>query len=170
MKRGFTLIELVIVIAMLGLFAVAVLAVLNPLGQIQKANDARRKTDLEQVQRALEVYYQDNGSYPSNSSNYRIQVVVAGKTTELPWGSAFLTYMNKLPADPNASHTYVYYSPASSNGQTYYLYASLDRGSKDPQACNSGSACTTLGVGSFPSATACGGTCNFGVSSSNVTP
>lgn len=51
---GFTLVELLIVIAIIGLLASGLMMILNPVAQIQKANDARRKSDLGQVQKALE--------------------------------------------------------------------------------------------------------------------
>lgn len=164
---GFTLIELIVVLGLIGILATAVLAALNPIAQIQKANDAHRKADLETIQHALELYYQDAGRYPTSSPSFQI---VDGATTML-WGNPWQPYTAKLPKDPSVTNTYVYYSPTTSNGQSYYLYASLERGATDPQACNKGSACATIGsAAGFPSANSCGGTCNYGVSSSNVTP
>jgi len=166
-RKGFTLIEMIVVIAVLGILAVVALASINPFAQLQKSNDAKRKTDLESLQHALEIYYQDNNKYPVSSANFQI---MSGSTT-VTWGSAWQPYMATLPKDPILANTYVYYSPPSSNGQTYYLYANLQRGMYDPQACNKGNACTTIGsAAGFPAVTACGGTCNYGVSSSNVAP
>jgi len=160
MRKGFTLIELLVVIGILGILAAALLATINPIAQLQKSNDAHRKTDLESLQRALELYYQDTGSYPPSSSNY-----IAPGGTAITWGTSWQPYINKLPKDPISTDTYVYYS----TGQAYYLYANLQR-TNDPQACNSGGACKNLGAGGFPITTACGGTCNYGVSSPNVSP
>lgn len=168
-SKGFTLIELLVVIAILGIVAAVLLTDINPVAQLQKSSDAHRKTDLESLQRALELYYQDNGSYPVSTNNL---ITING--TQLNWGSAWNSaaagqpYMNSLPKDPSSpTYKYVYYSPAG--GQSYYLYAHLQR-TNDPQACNSGNACTTLGGAGFPAANACGATCNYGVSSPNVTP
>jgi general secretion pathway protein G len=156
--RGFTLIELLIVIGLLAVLAGAILAIFNPFGQIQKSQDAKRKNDLAQVQRALELYYQDNGRYPVSTASYQI--------TGAAWGASWGSYMAKLPADPTASKRYVYYSPVASSGQSYFLYANLDRGTTDPQACSGGTDCPNV-----PAAKQCGGVfCNFGLSSSNVTP
>lgn len=159
---GFTLIELIIVIAIVALIATASMAVLNPFSQFQKARDARIKSDLAQIQKALESFYQDNGSYPLSTASYNI---LSGVTT-ITWGSSWQPYMNSLPKDPTSGHTYIYYS---SNGQSYYIYANLGRGAADPNSCNSGNACTSLS-GNGISPVACGGTCNFGVSSPNVSP
>ncbi len=153
-------------VGILSILAAGALVAINPLAQFQKANDSRRKADLSQVQKALEAYYQDNGKYPLSSTGtplYRI-TVPPGSTT-IDWGQSWQPYMNLLPKDPTASKNYVYYS----TGQSYYLYASLDRGGSDPQACNSGNACSSLSANGIAS-TACGGTCNYGVTTPNVTP
>lgn len=154
-KSGFTLIELVVVIAIVSTLAVTALALLNPFAQFQKANDARRKSDLSQIQKALESYYQDKGVYPISASS-PFQLPVA-------WGLSWQPYMNVLPKDPLSSQHYVY---SSSGGQYYYLYASLERGNKDSQVCNSnGSICANV-----PAGASCGGTCNYGVSSPDKNP
>lgn len=162
MKNGFTLIELVIVAAIIGILATAIIAVLDPFNQFQKASDAKRKSDLSQVQKALETYYQDKGRYPANTSDYKIQDASLGI---INWGSNWGAYMNVVPQDPSSGHAYVYYS----NGQSYYIYANLSRGGKDPQACNGGGACSSLSVNGIPSSS-CGAVCNFGVSSPDVSP
>jgi type II secretion system protein G len=164
---GFTLVEIIVVVSLLGIIAATILVGLNPIAQLQKSNDAHRKSDLESLQRALELYYQDNGNYPTSSANFQIM----NGATSLSWGNSWQPYMTILPKDPTITNSYVYYSPPSSNGQTYYLYANLQRGANDPQTCNNGDACTSIGSGAgFPTANACGGTCNYGVSSTNVSP
>lgn len=138
--------------------------ILNPLAQIQKAQDARRKGDLSQIQKALETYYNDVGKYPLNvfSSDYRIKGLDGNPVS---WGGSWAPYMSKLPADPSSSKNYVYVS----SGQTYYIYASLDRGGSDPQACfSNGNACSSAVTNNV--STACGGNCNYGVSSPNASP
>ena len=167
MKRGFTLIELLVVIAIIGILASGVLVYIDPLAQLQKAEDARRKSDLSQIQIALEQSYKDNnGKYPSNPdvNDYRI-LGLDGAVAD--WGSSWLPYMNVLPKDPKLTKKYLYVS--GNNGQSYRLYASLERGGSDPQACKSnGAACQGV-----PREVTCGSKtdmCSYGVSSSNVTP
>ncbi len=61
-KRGFTLIEILVVIAIIGILSSVVLASLAT--SRAKARDARRIADLEEVKKALELYYDSNGAYP----------------------------------------------------------------------------------------------------------
>ena len=159
--KGFTLIELILVAGIFGIFAVGIMAVANPSQQVLKANDGRRKADLTQIQRGLEGYYQDNGRYPQATSNKISTPAV------IEWGASWQPYMNVLPKDPHSPRTYVYY--VSSDGQSYLLYASLERGTVDPQACNGGAACTSLSTYGI-AATACGGTCNYAVASADINP
>jgi prepilin-type N-terminal cleavage/methylation domain-containing protein len=168
-NQGFTLVELLLVVGILGILSMAVLLTLNPFTQIQKGNDAKRKADLSQIQKALEVYYQDYGAYPDQLSYKLDPITTPGPPpikTQKNWGSSWQPYMNVLPSDPVPTKHYVYYT---SNGQFYYLYASLDRGTKDPQAC-SGSQGQCSGAGLSNMTTLCGGVCNFGVSSPDKTP
>jgi general secretion pathway protein G len=57
MKKGFTLIELLVVIAIIGMLSA--LLVPNFMGARERARDAQRKSDLKQIQKALEMYRQD---------------------------------------------------------------------------------------------------------------
>lgn len=164
-NKGFTFIELLIVIGLIAVLTGAVLIIFNPLAQIQKGQDTKRKADVEQIQNALEFYYQDTGRYPPSTIDFKI----SANAQTINWGGSWQPYMAALPSDPVSSKRYVYFTPASSNGQTYYLYASLDR-STDAQACNNGNACTSIISGGFPGANACNGVCNFGKTSPNVTP
>lgn len=67
MRRGFTLIELLVVISIIGVFSSIVLFSLNTARG--KARDAKRLSDMHQVQTALEFYNLKNGAYPySNGS------------------------------------------------------------------------------------------------------
>ena len=81
-KKGFTLIELLVVIAIIGILATIVLVSLNTARQ--KARDARRISDLRQVQLALQMYYDSNSAYPSAL----VDLVTSG-------------FMSAAPVDPS---------------------------------------------------------------------
>lgn len=176
-RNGFTLIELIIVIGILAILALFVLTIVNPLQQFQKANDTRRKEDLAQVQRGLEQYYQDNGAYPTGTADYQL---TNPELTPIPWGSSWSPYMNVVPKDPDNNRSYKYVS----TGQKYWIYASLERGGIDLQACkNTDSACSSAPLSTscqcdgVPTSTYCSppnsgiaNVCDYGISSPNTTP
>lgn len=56
-QAGFTMIELLIVIAVLGVLAVAVLAAINPIEQINRGRDTGSRSDAEQLLSAIDRYY-----------------------------------------------------------------------------------------------------------------
>lgn len=65
---GFTMIELLIVITILGILAVAVLSAINPIEQINRGRDTGSRSDAEQLLSAIDRYYAFNGYYPWVSS------------------------------------------------------------------------------------------------------
>lgn len=79
--KGFTLVELLIVIALIGILSVAVLATINPIEQANKARDAKFKNDVAEVLGALERYYASQSNYPWNTAINGVGVgdtVIAG--------------------------------------------------------------------------------------------
>jgi len=66
MLKGFTLVELLIVIALIAILSVAVLATINPIEQSNKARDAKFKNDAAEVMNAYERYYASQNKYPWN--------------------------------------------------------------------------------------------------------
>ena len=123
---------------------------INPGARIQQANDAKRKSDLSQIQKALEVYYNDNNAYPG----------------AVPFGSAWTvgstTYMGFVPQDPKFSARNYVYVQVDSN--TYRMYASLERPTDTPSC---GGPCPSAPV---PPACGAGTVCNFGITSPNTSP
>lgn len=63
-ERGFTLVELLIVIALIAILSVAVLATINPIEQSNKARDSRVQNDAAEVLNAYERYYSSKQHYP----------------------------------------------------------------------------------------------------------
>lgn len=118
-NKGFTLIELLVVIAIIAILAV--LIILNLSIARKKARDAQRKSDLSQIQIALENYADDNGVYPSGTS---VSNCAATSTTCIfaksgPLGSI----LTKHITDPLSGRTYTYAPSGSTN---YTLCATVE--------------------------------------------
>lgn len=65
---GFTLLEILIVIALLAVIAVGAVLAINPAKRIRQAQDSRVKKDIAEISTALEAYYTRNLYYPNNLS------------------------------------------------------------------------------------------------------
>lgn len=63
-KKGFTMIELLIVITILGILAVAVLSAINPIEQMNRGRDTGSRSDAEQLLSAVDRFYATQGHYP----------------------------------------------------------------------------------------------------------
>lgn len=98
--RGFTLIELLVVIAIIGLLSSVVLASLNTARA--KARDANRIAAVQQLQRALELYYFDNGQYPlsGGASSPNASWSTSNDSSWTTLQTALAPYMSQLPRDP----------------------------------------------------------------------
>jgi general secretion pathway protein G len=162
--KGFTLIELLVVVAILG--SLVGLVATNFMGSQAKARDARRKSDLTQIQRALELFYNDHGRYPAESTN-RIAGCGATSSSACPWGSDFTdgngtVYMDTIPAERMSGYNYIYNVDTVGGYLRYQIYAHLEN-ENDPvlDQDNDGDADTySLSCGA--------GLCNYGVSSPNT--
>lgn len=123
-KGGFTLIELLVVIAIIGVLASIVLASLN--NARKKSRDARRITDIKQIQLALELYFDGKGNaYPV----YAATCAQSGGAFGL---EALVTngFIPQVPRDPLSSVTtaicYKYATPSSGSLTTYHLAATIE--------------------------------------------
>ncbi len=103
-KKGFTLIEVLVVVAIVVILAS--MAFMFYGVSRTKSRDSVRKSDLREIQNALNLYIEDNQTYPENL------LELSG------------SYLNKLPNDPSTDSDYLY--AVSSNGNRYELNAILE--------------------------------------------
>lgn len=96
-KKGFTLIELMVVIAIIGLLSSILLVSLK--NARAKARDARRISDIETLIKAIEMYATDHGSYPGEGDGGGIEIspnCSSDLKNDLVGGG----YLNSVPEDP----------------------------------------------------------------------
>lgn len=158
---AFTLIELLIVIVILGVLAALISG--NFITSLKKGRDARRKADLNQIQQALEMYYEDKKVYPP-SINFGKKFCESTPTDPCP--ATDKVYMQKLPNDPinGKNYEYKYDAPTKS----YKLYACLDNNLQVLPYESSGYS-IPCGTCEYPAGTP-ERPCIWGISSSNVSP
>lgn len=77
-QAGFTMIELLVVISVIGILAVAVLSSINPIEQINKGRDTRTRSDAAQLINAVDRYYAIHEVYPWNTLNAGSYTPAAG--------------------------------------------------------------------------------------------
>ena len=142
--KGFTIIELLIVVTLIGILAGMTLTVINSFGLRQKGRDGQRAADLKKIQTALELYFADNRGYPKaaasweNASSYLTSFLVTGE------------YISNLPTDPSngvgvnpcsgtgQSYTYKTNNPVTSLASKYIITTRMEvPSSDDPSLCSS---------------------------------
>lgn len=122
-RNGFTLIELLVAISIIGILSSFLLA--NFVGVRQRVRDGVRKSDLRQIQSALELYRSDQGSYPASGSKDGDFPTTCGTSVSFTDAKAKTTYMQKVPCDPSSGSSYTY-SPVKNT--TYSIIACLENG------------------------------------------
>jgi prepilin-type N-terminal cleavage/methylation domain-containing protein len=129
MKRSaFTLVELLVVIAIIGLLSSVAVVALSGAGM--NARNAKRKADLVQISKALEMYYSDNGAYPSTGGGWWGNCSFYGGHPD-SGSSGWIpnlapAYMAMLPHDSNtglAKNQFCVSSSVAAN-RSCYLYMS----------------------------------------------
>ena len=131
-EKGLTLLELVVVIAMIGVLVIAAFGFLNPFAQLQKADDGQRKNDLAQIKTVLDTYYNDMSCYP----------------TSVPFGQMWsvnnTTYMPKVPqgndcaTNPESCYIYIAESTCS---QWNVVFTKLSSELETGSVCELDAAC-----------------------------
>jgi prepilin-type N-terminal cleavage/methylation domain-containing protein len=170
-KLGFTLIELMVVIMILGILATIGLVIFSS-AQV-RGRDAQRKSDLKQISSALEIYYNDYETYPA-SSNGQILGCPSSTSTACTWDYGQFTdgktiYLKAVPGDPTPDFDY-FYRTVDVGGVTnsgFQLYAHIEN-YEDTGACIAGSCDKPPAL---PTGVRCGGDigCNFSMTSPNTT-
>lgn len=105
LSKGFTLVELLVVIAIIGILATLLLLQLNVARQ--RARDVKRIADINQIRTAVELYFDDNGGYPTET--------MAAMATDVKITPRYLT---QVPVDPLGTNQYEYAYNTDLTGRT----------------------------------------------------
>ncbi len=131
-KKGFTLLELMVVLVILG--ALIGMVAPNILGRSDDAKVSVAKTQIRNLMSALDLYKLDNGNYPSTSQGLEALV---NEPTGFPeaknWKSG--GYVKKLPLDPWGSD-FVYISPGAAGDYDLIALGSDGREGGDDNAAD----------------------------------
>jgi prepilin-type N-terminal cleavage/methylation domain-containing protein len=121
MKKGFTLIEILMVVTILSVLAVSVFVALNPVKRLKDAKDARRSSDADTLLTAIHQYIVDNkGALPTGLSTSMAITMISGTTGTacnvtpgtycgsvpancVDLSTPLATYLKSIPIDPNGA-------------------------------------------------------------------
>ncbi|MBI2577956.1 MAG: type II secretion system protein [Candidatus Wildermuthbacteria bacterium] len=123
-NRGFTLLEILLVVAAIAILASIVIVALNPGKQLGEVRNAQRRNDVGTILNAVYQYIIDNqGSLPSSITATATEICETGAADcsgliDLSVLTANETYLVSLPSDPNGS--------CSANGICYQIYKSVN--------------------------------------------
>lgn len=131
--KGFTLIELLVVISIIGLLGSIVLASLNSARS--KSRDAVRISSFKEIQKGLELYYSDTGSYPNLNAACSVSSNDAYSSWTC-WSTLLASkYIGSVPRDPQnidlgscggTPNCHVYHYCTYNNNQNYVLAVNLE--------------------------------------------
>ena len=112
-RKGFTLLEILLVVAIIAILAGIVIVAINPAKQLGNARDAQRKSDINTIYKAANQYVIDHGVFPSSITTTLTPICDTGGNTPgtitctdtIDLSALVPTYVNAIPRDPQASTT-----------------------------------------------------------------
>lgn len=114
-SAGFTLVELLIVISLIGILTGVTLSIINPKKQRQVAEDGVRQSNLQKYASGIEAYANANGNYPTT--------IAFDASTKIPTDIEVATFISKIPKDePTIGVVYPYWVAADNASFGVYVY------------------------------------------------
>ena len=107
LNRGFTIVELLIVIVVIAILAAISIVAYN--GIQQRARDGERSSEMQTIEKALAMYFIDNGGYPTcSNTTYVPGTSVSYCTVNVIAPSLVPKYISTIPLDPRNTSQDVY--------------------------------------------------------------
>lgn len=159
-SSGFTLVELMIVVAILAIIMVIVASNFNSIGIFNKARDAQRKKDLGRIKVAFEEYFNDRGCYPDATMVTSLNLQSSCQT------GVFSPWLSNWPCDPNKSPYRVFVDNPLFSGSCskWYKVMTMLENKLDTNIPSGWSYLSTIVVGNNITSEMV----NYGISSPNV--
>jgi prepilin-type N-terminal cleavage/methylation domain-containing protein len=115
-KKGFTLLEILLVIGIIAILAGIVIIAINPSKQLATVRNTERKSDIKQIESAITQYYIDNSRYPTSLTGNLTEICDTGSLSTTTGSSIDCTglmdltplvptYITAIPKDPSATTT-----------------------------------------------------------------
>ncbi|MEC7804298.1 MAG: type II secretion system major pseudopilin GspG [Pseudomonadota bacterium] len=123
LQQGFTLIEIMVVVVILGILAALIAP--NLIGRIDEARVTAARNDIRTIESALQLYRMDNFRYPSTEEGVEA-LVTKPDDPDIKWPEG--GYLQRLPKDP-WDRPYLYLQPG--NNGIYDLYSFGRDGQQD---------------------------------------
>jgi prepilin-type N-terminal cleavage/methylation domain-containing protein len=120
-KGGFTLIEMLVVIAIIAILTGIIITGL--VGSRAKARDAKRASDLSQIALAIEQYFDRCDQYPANITASDLTTINTGCPTS-PSQVSLANFISKIPTDPSSVASYGYVT--NSTYTDFVLYTTFE--------------------------------------------
>ncbi len=116
LSRGFTLLEILLTVAILAILSAVTLSAINPIRQMAQARDSQRKSDVSEIHKAVQQYFIDKGIYPAEVASDTQVYNICSSPVYIPGNSGIAAcgdlvniarvlpvYLNGIPIDPTAS-------------------------------------------------------------------
>ena len=116
LQKGFSLIEIMVVVVILGILASIVVPKI--ISRPDEARVVKAKQDVLAIQNALDLYKLDNGSYPTTDQGL---MALVEKPTSSPAPNNWKLYLKSLPKDP-WGREYLYLNPGEHGEVDIFTY------------------------------------------------
>lgn len=151
-QRGFTLVEFLVAIIILGVVMGSLIIAFNPATQRKRVEDIDRQQTLQQIKNALETYYHDTNCYPTAENSPFVLALSEGGE----WKEGSTLYIKDIPNDPNDPNLFVYKTDDTTCPQWSVVFTKLSAAQPKVNICSLSSISDTCVPEGYDETWACG--------------